>query len=147
MRTVFSTNDIRGRIDDTLTTDYAWTTGKAFAEWLPEEGSIIVIHSLSANNTICRALSEGVLLQGRDISGNTLGDLNSLLDQLKDSSVAGGIYVNHDELENLECISLFDNKGTQITSESGLNEIRNMIDSGNFIPAIKKGVDLSKSIS
>jgi phosphomannomutase len=42
MGNTFSAYDIRGRIEESLTVEYTWTVGKAFADWLPEQGSVVV---------------------------------------------------------------------------------------------------------
>ena len=139
MGTIFSTNDIRGRIDESLTVEYAWTIGKAFAEWLPEDGVVVAVKSADANGPIAHALTEGVLLQGRDIVDAGRGDQLTIVNAIRDNQAAGGYMVSHDGLENMGIITLFDHQGVAVTAERGLMDVEELIEAGNFLPAAEKG--------
>lgn len=139
MRTVFSTYDIRGRLDESLTVEYAWTVGKAFAEWLPDEGSIVIVSAPGANPSIVHALTEGVLLQGRDVIDLGTADQQALVETVAEKSAAGGMIVGREDVEQMEVITLYDAKGVAITDEMGLTAIEELINAGNFLPAASKG--------
>lgn len=139
MGTIFSAYDIRGRAGETLTTEYVWTVGKAFSDWLPEEGGVVVTRSAGANSTTVHALVEGLLLQGRNVIDSGEGDLPSIVNVIADKAAAGGILVTHDETQNIEIITLFDARGVAITLELGLAAIEELITAGNFVPAVSKG--------
>ncbi len=139
MGITFSTNDIRGRADDTLTTEHAWNVGKAAAEWLPEQGSIVVVRSADANESTVHALIEGLLLQGRNVIDGGQGDQQAVVTAIGDKQAAGGVLITHDQLQNIEIITLFDALGSTVTAETGLAEIDQLVDAGNFIPATEKG--------
>jgi len=139
MGTIFSTDDIRGRATEALTTEYVWNVGKALAEWLPEEGDIVVVRSPLANESTFRALTEGIMLQGRNVIDAGEGDMQTVVVAIGDKQAVGGVLVAHQELEKLEIITLFDARGVVITDQTGLNTISELVDAGNFVPAAEKG--------
>ncbi len=139
MSTIFSTYDIRGRAGDTLSAEQAWNVGKAFAEWLPENGAIVVTKTPETNETILHALIEGMLLQGRDILDGGDGDKESLTSYLNEEKAVGGVYVRHEAADNLEIITLLDRSGVDVTDQNGLTQISQMVMSGNLPPANVKG--------
>lgn len=138
MNTIFSSYDIRGRADESLTVEQAWTVGKAVAEWLPEQGVAVVGKSANANEAIANAVIEGLLLQGRNVvqSGD---DQQAVVEAIGTIQAAGGVLVSHDEVQGLEIITLFDTNGVTVTAEKGLMEIAELIEAGNFVPAANKG--------
>lgn len=146
MGTVFSTGDIRGRVDETLTTDYVWNVGKAVADWLQDEGSIIIAKNASANEQTVHALIEGLLLQGRDVVDSGVGEEQLVASSVIDNKAAGGVYVAHDDLQNIEIISLFNGQGVRITAENGLFNLSELVDAGNFVPAAEKGTLSTEAI-
>lgn len=139
MSIIFSGFDIRGRLDDSLTPEYAWNVGKAFADWLPEDGSIFVMRENDATEAIAKALVEGARLQGRDVVLGGEGDAVAVTDTLAGNAAVGGILVGRDSLQAVETIQLFQADGTPVTSENGLLGISALVDAGNFVPAAVKG--------
>lgn len=132
-------NNIRGHADDSLTTEYVWNVGKGLAEWLPEEGDILVIKSEDAHSPSVHALVEGILLQGRNVEDLGTGDQHALVSNIGDKQAAGGVFIRHDGLQNLEIIELYDARGVLITADNGLTEIGELVEAGNFVPAATKG--------
>ncbi|RYX79432.1 hypothetical protein EON76_01795 [bacterium] len=139
MSIIFSGFDIRGRIDDSLTPEYAWNVGKAFADWLPEDGSVVVVVDPAASEPIVHAVIEGLRLQGRDVLDGGKGDLETLVRINADAKTAGGVLVSRDDLQNVETIRLFQENAVAITSDNGLIEIADLVEAGNFVPAAVKG--------
>lgn len=138
MGSIFSAYDIRGRIGETLTVEYAWAAGKAFAEWLSVDGPVVIATAKDGNSEIVHAFVEGVLLQGRDVID--YGEKDQLVaSDLSESKAAGAVLVSHDGVQNLEIITLCDAYGVTITAETGLTEISNLIDANTFLPAVTKG--------
>lgn len=136
---MFSGFDIRGRFGETLTVEYAWNVGKALADWLPEEGRVVVVSSASAKPEVVKAVVEGLRLQGRNVIDGGQGDQQTLAQVSSASETAGGVLIAHDDLENLETIELYQENATAITSDTGLSQIASLIDAGNFVPAAVKG--------
>ena len=139
MSNIFSSFDIRGRIDDSLTPEYAWNVGKAFADWLPEEGHITVLSDVAAEPKIVHALIEGIRLQGRSVMDGGQGGAERLIQLTADNKPAGSILVSHDDVQGLEVIQLYQENGVAISSDNGLIEIGQLVDAGNFVPAAVKG--------
>lgn len=138
MSTIFSAYDIRGRAGDTLTVEYAWTVGKALAEWLADEGTVVVMKDTGADEAISHALVEGLLLQGRNVAIGT-GDQRAAVNAIATSQAAGGALISRENAQDLVVITLFDASGATVTAESGLMAISELIDAGNFLPAAEKG--------
>lgn len=138
MSSIFSGFDIRGRYGDTLTVEYVWNVGKALAEWLPQDGKVVVVSTSTANPGVIKAVIEGVRLQGRAVVEAT-GDKATLVHIAGEQEAAGAILVGHDDLENLETIELYQETVTPITSDTGLSELAALIEAGNFVPAAIKG--------
>ncbi len=139
MGNIFSSTDIRGHVGETFTTEYVWNVGKALAEWLPEEGVIVIVKAESANASTVHALVEGLLLQGRTVIDGGNGDKQSVMAAISDQQAAGGAYVDYNQVQNLAVITLFDAQGVIVTDASGLTEIGQLVDAANFVPAPDKG--------
>ena len=139
MSTVFSTQDIRGKFGDTLTSEYVWNVGKAFAEWVPEEGMIVVARSETASQAAVHALIEGLLLQGRNVIDAGVGDWQLVVNTMSDRTAVGGVMVSHDDLQGDEVIALFAAQGVAVTTDNGLAEIGQLVEAPNFDPAAQKG--------
>lgn len=139
MANIFSMNDIRGRTDDSLTAEYAWNIGKAFAEWLQSDGLVLVAKTPNAHEQTAHAVIEGVLLQGRDVRVLEQADRQAVLAGLAEGQAAGGICVSHDDAGGLEVIELFNAQGGTITADSGLMELSALCEAANFDPAPQKG--------
>lgn len=139
MGTTFSAYDIRGNAHDTLTVEYAWTVGKAFSEWLPDQGDVVVYKAQNANGDIAHGLVEGLILQGRTVVDGGYGDHDTVVTTVQDLRAVGGVFISHDEAQNIEIITLFSSDGVAIDQSKGLMDIQELVDSGNFLPAAEKG--------
>jgi phosphomannomutase len=139
MSSVFSAFDIRGRLGDSLTPEHVWNVGKALADWLPEDGRVVVVSTPDANETVLRAVIEGLRLQGRSVIDGGQGDAQTVVQISVGSRTAGGVLVARDPLQDLETIELFQENAVSITSDNGLVEISSLVESGNFVPAATKG--------
>ena len=138
MTTIFSSTDIRGYVGESLTTEYVWNVGKAFADWLQREGDVVVVRTDSADEATAHALIEGILLQGRSVV-QTTGDQTKLITAIVDNKAAGGALIEYEKLQNLAVITLFDERGVAIMDSSGLSEVGQLVDAANFLPAPVKG--------
>jgi hypothetical protein len=139
MGNIFSSTDIRGHVGQSLTTEYVWNVGKAFSEWLPEKGPIVLVQADATGESTAHALIEGILLQGRDIIGFNGGDQPKVIAEIIDKKAAGGALVEYEEVQNLAVITLFDERGVAIMDSTGLAEINELVEAGNFLPAPAKG--------
>ncbi len=139
MSNIFSSFDIRGRLSDSLTPEYAWNVGKAFSDFLPEDGHIVVLSDESAEPKIISALIEGIRLQGRDVVDAGHGAIERLIQVTADEKPAGSLYISHDAMQDLEVIQLYQEDGVALSSDNGLIELGELVESGNFVPAATKG--------
>jgi len=139
MATIFSSTDIRGTLGDGLTIEYIWDIGKAFADWLQQDGPIAIMRANSVDESTVHALTEGVLLQGRSVIDAGTGDPQQLIATIMDKQAVGGALVEYQSTQNLVVITLFDERGIGILDSSGLQEIIQLVDAGNFMPAAQKG--------
>ncbi len=144
MGTIFSSTDIRGRIGESGTTEYIWNAGKAFAEWLPEERDVVVVKTEDADEASARAFVEGLLLQGRTVIDAGTGDQAALVAAIREAKAAGGALVDRDAAQSLTIVTLYDLMAAPIMAESGLTEVNQLIEAGNFLPAVEKGKLITK---
>ena len=139
MSIVFSTQDIRGKLGESLTPEYLWNVGKAFAEWLSEEGLVVVVRDEAVVSAATHPLIEGLLLQGRTVVDAGVGDWQVVVNTMSDRTAVGGVAVTHDAIQGNEIITLFGPQGVAITADSGLVQIGQLVEAGNFEPAAQKG--------
>lgn len=133
-----TTYDIRSTDGLALTVDYAWNIGKALADWLPTDGRVIVAN-VATDSRIADALIEGLRLQGRAvISGGNLGK-EQVSERITVDHLSSGVLVGYDELQHTPTIEVYLHDGHLVTSETGLTDIINVAQSGNFVPAAVKG--------
>lgn len=135
---LISKYDIRGTEETGLTVECAWNVGKALADWLPTTGSVAVMY-LPAHETLARAVVEGLRLQGRNVVDGGHGDKEAAISYIKTSGLSGAAVISFDELEKVITIELYQDDGKIIDSDNGLKEIRELVQSGNFVPAATKG--------
>ncbi len=129
---------IRGTVETGLTTEYAWNTGKAVADWLPTAGSIIVLY-VSTGQQTARAIIEGLRLQGRSVVDGGIGDKYAATAHIKTSGLSGAVVVGVEESTGVVLIQIFNEGGDVVGRESGLLELAELTDAGNFVPAAVKG--------
>jgi phosphomannomutase len=139
MTAIFSATDIRGTLGDDLTIEYIWDIGKAFADWLASDGQVIVLRGSSVDESTVHALTEGVLLQGRSVIDAGTGDPQQLIATIMDKQAAGGVLIEYQTTQNLVVITLFDDRAVSLLDSTGLQQITQLVEAGNFLPAIQKG--------
>lgn len=135
----FTAYDIRGKIADTAFIEIAWNAGKALADWLPTTGSVLVLRGEDTSESVLQAIIEGLRLQGRDVIDVGSGDSAILSDRIATGGYSGGVLVGYDKLSDVALIELHGEAGKLIESETGLTEIEELVEGGNFVPAAVKG--------
>jgi phosphomannomutase len=130
--------DIRGTKETGLTVECAWNVGKALADWLPAMGNIVVIYHPTQGD-IAKAIIEGLRLQGRNVIDGGHGDKEAAKTYIQTAGLSGAAVVGYDELEKQTTIELYQENAKLIDERSGLREIRDLIEAGNFVPAAIKG--------
>lgn len=135
---LISSYDIRGTEETGLTMECAWNVGKAVADWLPTSGSVAVMY-LPSHNEMARAVVEGLRLQGRAVVDGGNGDKEAAKSYITTAKLAGAVVVGFDELENVITIEVYQHEAKLVDIHSGLNDIRALVEAGNFVPAAQKG--------
>lgn len=135
---LLSAYDIRGTEATGLTVDSAWNVGKALADWLPTMGSVVVVYRPDQKH-LADAVVEGLRLQGRNVVDGGNGDEETAKTLVKTGGLSGAAVIGFDELEKLITIELYREEAKLIDSQSGLREIIELVQAGNFVPAALKG--------
>lgn len=130
--------DIRGTREAGLTTEAAWNIGKALADWLPTTGGVIVVYG-AGQTELAHALREGILLQGRSVVDGGPGDKDQARAYITAHGLSGGVVVGYDPMEQVATIELYQEEAKLIESETGLKDILEQAEAGNFVPAAVKG--------
>ena len=136
---VFTTYDIRGKIQEGVSLEVAWNIGKALADWLPTYGTVTVMRGEGADESLIHALIEGLRLQGRDTLDAGVGNKETLAAIITDNGLSGGILVAYDQSQDVCVIELYNEKAQLISSDNGLNDMAALVAAGNFVPAAQKG--------
>lgn len=135
---MISDTGIRGTEETGLTIEYAWNIGKAVADWLPTGGSVIVLY-VPAGQKTANAIIEGVRLQGRSAVDGGVGDKDAAIAHIKTSGLSGAIVVGVEESTGVTTIQIYKEDGSIVGGETGLKEIIELVNAGNFVPAAVKG--------
>ena len=130
--------DVRGTSETGLTIEYAWNIGKALADWLPTAGHMAVMYTASRHD-LANAIIEGGRLQGRDIMDGGEGDRLTAATHIQTGGLSGAAVVSVDDVTGATVIELLQETGERIEAETGLREIGELIEAGNFVPAAVKG--------
>ena len=139
MGMIFSAYDIRGKGSDPEAMEFIWNVGKAYAEWLQFDGAVFVSKTPNADENVVRAFMEGIMLQGRNVIDGGQADKATIINAISEKKAAGGVIIDHNDLQAVDIISLFDSNGVNVTSDNGLEQINEQVLSGNFLPAPTKG--------
>jgi hypothetical protein len=135
---LISAYDIRGTEESGLTIECAWNVGKALADWLPVAGNVAVMY-LPAQENLARGVIEGLRLQGRNVVDGGTGDSEKAKTYITTAGLAGAAVIGWDDLDKVSTIELYQNTAKLIDVEGGLKEIRELVQAGNFVPAVAKG--------
>lgn len=135
----FTSYDIRGKLREGVSLEFAWNVGKAMADWLPTYGKVMVQRAEGAQERLVGAIVEGLRLQGRDVADGASGDKEALISRINDGGLSGGVLVSYDSDQDVCVIELLDDKGQLIVSENGLKDIAASVEAGNFVPSATKG--------
>jgi hypothetical protein len=135
---LISANDIRGTEETGLNVECAWNVGKALADWLPMEGKVVVVY-VPSHKHIADGVIEGLRLQGRDVIDGGFGNKDAVKSHITTSTLAGGVAVGFDDNEQVTTLELYQEEAKPVVGDSGLEEIRELVAAGNFVPSVTKG--------
>lgn len=137
---IFKAYDIRGKVGSELTPHVAEAVGKAFADWLPEKGSVAVGRDMRPDSAeLAAALIKGLREQGRDVVdiGQVTSDM--IYFAVGHLKLAGGAMVtaSHNPGE-YNGIKLCREEAKPVGLESGLADIRDQVLTEKFHPRADK---------
>lgn len=140
LNSIFKAYDVRGKVGSELTADVANKIGKAFADWLPNVGSVAVGRDMRPDSAeLANAIIEGLRLQGRDVVdiGQVTSDM--IYFAVGSLGLAGGAMVtaSHNPGE-YNGIKLCREKAKPVGLDGGLDEIRDNVISESFHAAANK---------
>jgi phosphomannomutase len=134
---IFKAYDVRGKVGSELNDEICNNIGKAFADWLPQEGIVAVGHDMRPDSSqLASQLIDGLRAQGRDVwdIGQVTSDM--IYFAVGKWDLAGGAVVtaSHNPGE-YNGIKLYRDKVTPVGLDSGLDKIRDAVANQTFKPA------------
>lgn len=139
---IFKAYDIRGKVGSQLTADLLEEIGKAFADWLPQDGPVAVGYDMRPDSkAFAQALMKGVTAQGRDVVDIGMVATDMIYFSVGSTGIAGGAVVtaSHNPGE-YNGIKLCREDAKPIGDSSGLFEIRDAIKNNSYKPSTSVGV-------
>lgn len=133
---IFKAYDIRGKVGTELTPEVSKDIARAFADWLPMEGTVAVGRDMRPDSAeLAEAFIAGLQEQGRDVMDIGLVTSDMIYFAVGKYDLAGGavITASHNPGE-YNGIKLYRDKVTPVGLESGLDEIRDAAAAGDFKP-------------
>jgi phosphomannomutase len=145
---IFKAYDVRGKVGTELNPEVAGRIGKAFADWLPDEGQVAVGRDMRADSLeLANELIGGLLAQGRDVVD--IGEVTSdmIYYAVGSLKLAGGVMVTASHNPGIYNGIKFCGKDARaVGAESGLFDIRDMVIANKFTPASNSGSLSQKEI-
>jgi phosphomannomutase len=137
---IFKAYDVRGKVGSELTPEVAHNIGKAFADWLPNEGAVAVGRDMRPDSAeLADALIQGLQKQGRNVVN--IGQVTSDMIYYATGSLnlAGGVMItaSHNPGE-YNGIKFCREEARPVGQESGLFEVRDAIINDSYKPAAEQ---------
>jgi phosphomannomutase len=138
---IFKAYDIRGKVGTELNAEVAERVGRAFADWLPTEGSVAVGRDMRPDSAeLASAVIKGLRAQGRDVID--IGEVTSdmIYFAVGHFELAGGAVVtaSHNPGE-YNGIKLCREGAGGVGIESGLADIRDAVRASEWKPSTGEG--------
>ncbi len=138
---IFLAYDVRGKVGTELNPKTVGSIGRAFADWLPNDGAVAVGHDMRPDSKdLAEALISGLLTQGRDVVdiGQVTSDM--IYFAVGSLGLAGGamITASHNPGE-YNGIKFCRDEAKPVGVESGLDEIKQLVHMESFNSTEKPG--------
>jgi phosphomannomutase len=148
LEAIFKAYDVRGKVGTELVPDVTNKIGKAFAEWLPNEGPVAVGRDMRPDSKeLADALIQGLLDQGRDVwdIGEVTSDM--IYYAVGDNDLAGGVMItaSHNPGE-YNGIKFCKEQAQGVAENTGLREVKGLAEADNFNPAPTSGQLVEKDV-
>jgi phosphomannomutase len=145
---IFKAYDVRGKVGSELTPEVVTKIGRAYADWLPNEGPVAVGRDMRPDSKeLSDALIKGLREQGRDVQD--IGEVTSDMIYFATGKfdLAGGVVITASHNPGAYNGIKFCRDGAKpIGEESGLFEIRDKVIAGDFTAAEKPGAIIQKDV-
>ena len=141
MLSCFKAYDIRGRVPDELDEDLAVKIGQAFASFLKASSVVVGYDIRLSSKNLVSALSRGLTSCGAEVLDIGLCGTEEIYHATGALDADGGIMVtaSHNPAD-YNGMKFVRSKARPISSDTGLTEIRKMVQDNNFINGRAKGV-------
>lgn len=134
---IFKAYDIRGKVGEELNPEVVGAIGKAFADWLPNQGAVAVGRDMRPDSAeLAQAMIDGLTAQGREVID--IGEVTSdmIYFAVGSMNLAGGAMVTASHNPGIyNGIKLCREEAKPVGIEGGLADIRDAALSGNFKPS------------
>lgn len=138
---IFKAYDVRGKVGTELTEDVCLAVGRAFADWLPQQGVVAVGRDMRPDSAaLAAAIINGLRQQGRDVWD--LGQVTSDMVYFAAGTygLAGGVMITASHNPgDYNGIKFCREMARPVGIESGLADIRDAAAKGEFTPAEQQG--------
>lgn len=136
----FKAYDIRGRIPDELNEDIAYRIGRAFTAFV-NPAKVVVGHDIRLSSpAMCEALAQGIMDGGADVFHIGQCGTEEIYFATSHAEMDGGIVVtaSHNP-RDYNGMKLVRAESKPISGDTGLNDIRDLVQANTFKPARRKG--------
>ncbi len=146
---IFKAYDIRGKVGTELTTEVTYRVGRAFAEWLPEKGFVVVGRDMRPDSKeLADSLIQGLREQGRDVVDIGLVSSDMIYFAVGNLGVAGGAMVTASHNPGAyNGIKLCRDEAKPLSIEEGLDTIRDACLKNEFTKSPTEGTLTEKEIT
>ncbi|WP_419811750.1 phosphomannomutase CpsG [Bacterioplanoides sp.] len=145
--TCFKAYDIRGRLGDELNTEIAYRIGRAYAEFLNAKKVVVGGDVRATSDTLKQALARGMTDAGCHVIDLGMTGTEQVYFAAFHLDVDGGIEVtaSHNPID-FNGMKLVRRGAQPISGDTGLKEIQNLAESGDFNEVSDKGSVTSLSL-
>jgi phosphomannomutase len=136
----FKAYDLRGRIPDQLNPELAYAIGRAYATWLKPKNVVVGEDIRLTSPALAEALTDGLLASGVDVYRIGECGTEEVYFATDYFEMDGGIMVtaSHNP-RDYNGMKLVKAEARPISGDTGLLEIKALIESGQFTPASRQG--------
>jgi len=138
--TCFKAYDARGKVPNELNTDIAYRIGRAYAEFIQPKSVAIGRDNRLSSNDLFEALSEGLMDSGVDVLDLGLCGTEAVYFAAFHRQLDGGIMItaSHNPVD-YNGFKFVQHAAKPISADSGLKEIRQIAEIGEFKTCLNKG--------
>jgi phosphomannomutase len=139
--------DIRGKLVEQLDTDVAYRLGRAFAEFLAAKTVVVGGDVRATSAELKLALAQGMLDAGTDVIDLGMTGTEEVYFATFELGVCGGIEVtaSHNPLD-YNGMKLVQAGAKPISGDSGLQQIRQLAEQGDFATPVRQGQYRQQSV-